>query len=239
MVEFLNKAINSWWGITAIVIIALALWMVLSIALYRPFFKRFYDVFLSGVALIVLSPVMLILIILGAIRMKGNPFFTQLRPGKISKRTGKEKIFKLVKFRTMTCEKDENGNLLPDEKRLTKYGKFLRSTSLDEIPELLNILVGHMSIVGPRPLLVQYLPLYSDEQRKRHLVRPGLTGFAQVHGRNTVSWEERFAMDVKYTQKITLIRDLKIIFRTIIAVLKREGINSETAATMEEFKGGK
>lgn len=239
MVEFLNKAINSWWGITAIVIIALALWMVLSIALYRPFFKRFYDVFLSGVALIVLSPVMLILIILGAIRMKGNPFFTQLRPGKISKRTGKEKIFKLVKFRTMTCEKDENGNLLPDEKRLTKYGKFLRSTSLDEIPELLNILVGHMSIVGPRPLLVQYLPLYSDEQRKRHLVRPGLTGFAQVHGRNTVSWEERFAMDVKYTQKITLIRDLKIIFRTIIAVLKREGINSGTAATMEEFKGGK
>lgn len=237
MIEFLKLLVNSWWGILAITLIAIALWVLLSAVLYRQFFKRFYDVVISGVALIVLSPIMLILIILGAIKMKGNPFFTQLRPGKISKKTGKEKIFKLIKFRTMTCEKDADGNLLPDEKRLTRYGKVLRSTSLDEIPELLNIFLGHMSIVGPRPLLVKYIPLYSDEQRKRHLVRPGLTGFAQVHGRNAVSWEERFAMDVRYVERITMIGDLKIIFKTVISVLKREGISSETAATMEEFKG--
>lgn len=239
MMEFLKLLVSSWWGILAITLIAIALWVLLSAVLYRQFFKRFYDVVISGVALIVLSPIMLILIILGAIKMKGNPFFTQLRPGKISKKTGKEKIFKLIKFRTMTCEKDADGNLLPDEKRLTRYGKILRSTSLDEIPELLNIFLGHMSIVGPRPLLVQYLPLYTEEQRKRHLVRPGLTGFAQVHGRNAVSWEERFVMDVRYVKKITMIGDLKIIFKTVISVLKREGISSETAATMEEFKGGK
>ncbi len=237
MIEFLKLLVNSWWGILAITLVAIALWVLLSAVLYRQFFKRFYDVVISGVALIVLSPIMLILIILGAIKMKGNPFFTQLRPGKISKKTGKEKIFKLIKFRTMTCEKDADGNLLPDEKRLTRYGKILRSTSLDEIPELLNIFLGHMSIVGPRPLLVKYIPLYSGEQRKRHLVRPGLTGFAQVHGRNAVSWEERFAMDVRYIERITMIGDLKIIFKTVISVLKREGISSETAATMEEFKG--
>jgi len=168
-----------------------------------------------------------------------NPFFTQMRPGKINKRTGEEKIFKLIKFRTMTCEKDEKGDLLPDEKRLTKYGKILRSTSLDELPELFNIFIGDMSIVGPRPLLVQYLPLYNEEQKHRHDVRPGLTGYAQVNGRNTISWENRFELDVEYTKKISLWLDIGIMVKTVLAVFKREGITSETSATMEEFKGTK
>ena len=239
MKEFFGKLISEWWGITIIVVAALVVWVLLSALLYRPFFKRFYDIILSGLALTVLSPILLILTILGAIKMKGNPFFTQMRPGKINKRTGKEKIFKLIKFRTMTCEKDENGNLLPDEKRLTKYGKILRSTSLDELPELFNIFIGDMSIVGPRPLLVQYLPLYNEEQKHRHDVRPGLTGYAQVNGRNAISWEERFKLDVSYTKKISLWMDIGIIFKTVLAVFKREGINSETSATMEEFKGTK
>ena len=239
MKEFFEKLISEWWGITIIVIAALAVWVLLSACLYRPFFKRFYDIILSGFALIVLSPILLILTVLGAIKMKGNPFFTQMRPGKINKRTGKEKIFKLIKFRTMTCEKDENGNLLPDEKRLTKYGKILRSTSLDELPELFNIFIGDMSIVGPRPLLVQYLPLYSEEQKHRHDVRPGLTGYAQVNGRNAISWEERFKLDVEYTKKSSLWLDIGIIFKTVLAVFKREGMSSETSATMEEFKGTK
>lgn len=239
MKEFFEKLISEWWGITIIVVLALMVWVLVSALLYRPFFKRFYDIVLSGLALIVLSPILLILIILGAIKMKGNPFFTQMRPGKINKRTGKEKIFKLIKFRTMTCEKDENGNLLPDEKRLTKYGKILRSTSLDELPELFNIFIGDMSIVGPRPLLVQYLPLYNEEQKHRHDVRPGLTGHAQVNGRNAISWEERFKLDVEYTKKISLWLDIGIIFKTVLAVFKREGISSETSATMEEFKGTK
>ena len=162
-----------------------------------------------------------------------------MRPGKINKKTGKEKIFKLIKFRTMTCEKDENGELLPDEKRLTKYGQLLRSTSLDELPELINIFIGDMSIVGPRPLLVQYLPLYDEEQKHRHDVRPGLTGYAQVNGRNAISWEDRFELDVKYTKKISLWLDMGIIFKTVLAVFKREGISSKTSATMEEFKGTK
>ena len=237
MREFFEKLISTWWGITAITVVALAMWVVLSALLYRPFFKRFYDIVLSGLALLVLSPILLILIIVGAIKMKGNPFFTQMRPGRIDKRTGKEKIFRLIKFRTMTCEKDENGELLPDEKRLTKYGKILRSTSLDELPELINIFIGDMSIVGPRPLLVQYLPLYNEEQRHRHDVRPGLTGYAQVNGRNTLSWEERFALDVKYTRKISLWFDVAILFKTVLAVFKREGISSETSATMEDFTG--
>ena len=237
MKEFFEKLISEWWGITIIVVVALAVWVLLSALLYRPFFKRFYDIVLSGLALVVLSPILLILTILGAIKMKGNPFFTQMRPGKINKRTGKEKIFKLIKFRTMTCEKDENGNLLPDEKRLTKYGKILRSTSLDELPELFNIFIGDMSIVGPRPLLVQYLPLYSEEQKHRHDVRPGLTGYAQVNGRNAISWEARFKLDVEYTKKSSLWLDIGIIFKTVLAVFKREGISSETSATMEEFKG--
>lgn len=233
MKEFFEKMISEWWGIILIVLAALVVWVLLSALLYRPFFKRFYDAFLSGLAILLLSPILLVLTVIGAIVMKGNPFFTQLRPGK------KEKIFKLIKFRTMTCEKDENGNLLPDDKRLTKYGKFLRSTSLDEVPELINIFLGNMSIVGPRPLLVKYLPLYNEEQKHRHDVRPGLTGYAQVHGRNAVDWVERFRLDVEYTKKVSLWCDIGILFKTVFSVLKREGINSETSATMEEFTGNK
>ena len=222
MREFLEKLISEWWGITLIVVVALGVWVLLSALLYRPFFKRFYDMFLSGLALIVLSPVLLVLIVLGAIKMKGNPFFTQLRPGK------NERIFKLIKFRTMTCEKDENGNLLPDEKRLTKYGKILRSTSLDELPELINIFIGDMSIVGPRPLLVQYLPYYTERERSRHNVRPGLTGWAQVNGRNTVNWDKRFELDVEYVEKMSLFKDIQIIWMTVQKVLTHTGIAEDT-----------
>lgn len=228
---FLHIATTYWWAIAFGVIAAAGIWIFLSIVLYKPFFKRFYDVLLSGMAIVALSPVLLILIVLGAIKMKGNPFFTQLRPGK------DEKIFKLIKFRTMTCEKDECGNLLPDEKRLTRYGRLLRSTSLDELPELFNIFVGQMSIVGPRPLLVSYLPLYNEEQKHRHDVRPGLTGLAQVSGRNATTWEQRFAYDVEYTNSISLMGDVKIIFKTVACVLKREGISAEGSATMEPFRG--
>ena len=199
--------------------------------MYKKCFKRLLDFILSLCALIVLLPVLLVLTVLGAVKMKGNPFFVQERPGK------NEKIFKLIKFRSMTCEKDKNGELLPDEVRLTKYGKFLRSTSLDELPELLNILAGHMSIVGPRPLLVQYLPRYNAEQRRRHLVRPGLTGLAQVNGRNAISWEDKFRLDVEYVDHITLMGDIIIIWKTAMKVLKRDGISSESSATMEEFVG--
>lgn len=199
--------------------------------MYAKFWKRIIDFVLSLGALVVLSPVILVLAVVGAIKMKGNPFFTQVRPGK------DEKLFKLIKFRSMTCEKDKNGNLLPDEKRLTKYGKFIRSTSLDELPELINIIKGDMSIVGPRPLLVKYLPLYNEEQKHRHDVRPGLTGLAQVNGRNAVSWEEKFRLDVEYVENVTLSGDIKIIIDTVKVVLNRSGISSETSATMEEFKG--
>lgn len=199
--------------------------------MYAKFIKRFLDFILSLCAIIVLSPVLLILTVLGAIKMRGNPFFTQDRPG------WHEKIFKLIKFRTMDNRKDENGNLLPDEVRLNRYGHFLRSTSLDELPELFNILKGDMSIIGPRPLLVKYLPRYSEEQHHRHDVRPGLTGYAQAHGRNAVSWDEKFEMDVWYTKNVTFKTDVGIFFDTIKAVLKREGISSETSATMEEFVG--
>ena len=199
--------------------------------MYQNYIKRFLDFSLSLFALLVLSPFLILFIILGAIIMKGNPFFTQDRPGK------DEKIFKLIKFRTMTCETDQNGELLPDDKRLTKYGKFIRSTSIDELPELINILKGDMSIIGPRPLLVKYLPLYNEQQKQRHLVRPGLTGLAQASGRNAVSWEEKFAFDVEYVHNITFLNDVKIIFKTVGAVFAREGITSETSVTMEEFKG--
>lgn len=205
--------------------------------MYAKFLKRPIDFTLSLCALVVLSPVFLILIVFGAAAMKGNPFFTQLRPGKISKKTGEEKIFRLIKFRTMTCEKDKDGNLLPDEKRLTKYGKLLRSTSLDELPELFNILKGDMSVIGPRPLLVKYLPLYSNQQRRRHEVRPGLTGLAQINGRNATTWEERFGFDVEYVDSITFLGDVKIIFLTVVKVLKREGISNEESATMQAFAG--
>ena len=206
--------------------------------MYASFFKRLIDFVLSLIALIVLSPVLLILIVIGAIAMRGNPFFVQPRPGKKDK-NGQEKIFKLIKFRTMDNRKDKDGNLLPDDVRLNKYGQVLRSTSLDELPELINILIGDMSIVGPRPLLVDYLPRYNEEQRHRHDVRPGLTGLAQVSGRNAISWEARFKLDVEYVRNITFIGDVKIIWRTVMAVLKREGINSETSATMEDFMGTK
>lgn len=205
--------------------------------MYANCFKRLLDFVLSLAALIVLSPILLILIIVGAVAMKGNPFFTQLRPGKIDSNSGQERIFKLVKFRTMSNAKDKDGNLLPDDIRLNKYGKFLRSTSLDELPELWNILVGDMSIVGPRPLLVEYLPLYNEEQRKRHTVRPGLTGLAQVRGRNLLTWEARFNLDVTYVNNITFVGDVKILFETVGTVLKRDGISSGTSVTMEPFKG--
>ncbi len=199
--------------------------------MYKNFIKRLLDFSLSLIGLLVLSPVFLVLILLGAYKMKGNPFFTQERPGK------NEKIFKLVKFRTMTNEKDDAGNLLPDDVRLNRYGKILRSTSLDELPELINILKGDMSIVGPRPLLVRYLPRYNDHQKRRHEVRPGLTGYAQANGRNALSWEEKFDMDVWYVDHISFGTDLKIILDTVRIVLKREGISSESSATMEEFMG--
>ena len=205
--------------------------------MYAKFFKRLIDFTLSLIALLVLSPILLILIIIGAIAMRGNPFFTQLRPGRIDKKMGEEKIFKLIKFRTMSNLKDKNGELLPDEVRLNKYGRMLRKTSLDELPELLNILKGDMAIVGPRPLLVQYIPLYNKTQRLRHTVRPGLTGLAQVNGRNAISWEKRFEYDVEYVSNITFRKDMAIIFKTVGKVFKSDGISSETSETMEDFTG--
>lgn len=205
--------------------------------MYKKCIKRLLDFTISLLALIVLAPVIVLLTLIGTVAMKGNPFFTQLRPGKINSKSGKERIFRLIKFRTMSNSRDKNGNLLPDEIRLNKYGRFLRSTSLDELPELFNILIGDMSIIGPRPLLVKYLPLYSQEQRRRHNVRPGLTGLAQTNGRNALTWEMRFAYDIAYVDNITFSGDIKIILSTVKSVLMREGINSETSATMEEFKG--
>ena len=199
--------------------------------MYARFFKRILDFVLSLLALLALSPLLLVLTILGAVKMKGNPFFTQARPGK------NEKIFNLIKFRSMTCETDSRGNLLPDEVRLTRYGRLLRSTSLDELPELINILKGDMSIVGPRPLLVRYLPRYNAQQRRRHEVRPGLTGLSQINGRNTITWEEKFRMDVEYVDSITFWGDVKIIWGTVAKVLKRSDISSATSETMEEFMG--
>ena len=201
--------------------------------MYACFFKRLIDFVLSLLGIICLSPLLLVLTVVGYFKMKGNPFFTQERPGL------HEKIFKLVKFRTMTNEKDANGELLPDELRLNSYGQFLRSTSLDELPELYNILKGDMSIIGPRPLLVRYLPRYNEEQRHRHDVRPGLTGYAQAHGRNAVTWEDKFKMDVWYTRNVSFKTDWDIFWDTVRIVLKREGISSESVATMEEFMGTK
>ena len=190
------------------------------------------DIVISGIALLVLSPVLVLLAIMGTLFMKGNPFFIQERPGK------DEKIFRMIKFRTMTNNKDKNGNLLSDQQRMTKYGKFLRNTSLDELLELVNIFVGDMSLVGPRPLLVCYLERYTPEQKRRHEVRPGLTGLAQINGRNSISWEEKFALDVKYVDNISFVKDISIILKTLIkAFVKREGITSDTSVTMEEFMG--
>ena len=200
--------------------------------MYASFFKRFFDFLISLVALIVLSPILLVVTVLLAILNKGaGPFFVQKRPG----RGGK--IFKLIKFKTMTDERDADGNLLPDEVRLTKVGKFVRSTSIDELPQLINVLKGDMALIGPRPLLVQYLPLYSPEQMRRHEVRPGITGWAQCHGRNTLSWTEKFKLDVWYVDHLSLKTDLQVIWLTVVSVLKREGISSDTSATMEAFNG--
>ena len=199
--------------------------------MYAKWIKRGLDFIISLLAVIILSPLLIILIVLGSVKMKGNPFFTQDRPGK------NEKIFKLIKFRTMTNEKDENGELLPDEKRLIPYGKFLRSTSLDELPELFNILIGQMAIIGPRPLLVRYLPRYNDFQHRRHEVRPGLTGYAQAHGRNAISWDDKFKMDVWYVDHVSFKVDIGVFFATIKGVLRHEGISGEGEATMSEFMG--
>lgn len=195
------------------------------------YIKRILDIISSLLAIVLLSPLLLVLTIMGAVEMKGNPFFTQERPGK------DEKIFKLIKFRTMTNAKDKDGNLLSDADRLTRYGKFLRNTSLDELPELFNILKGDMSVIGPRPLLVQYLPRYNEYQHRRHEVKPGLSGWAQVNGRNAISWEEKFEFDVEYVDNYSLSMDIKILFMTILNVLKRDGISSQTSVTMEEFMG--
>lgn len=199
--------------------------------MYQRYIKRAFDFLLALVAIIVLSPIMLIVAILVRTKLGSPVLFKQQRPGK------NEKIFNMYKFRTMTDERDENGELCSDEIRLTDFGKKLRSTSLDELPELFNILFGDMSIVGPRPLLVKYLPMYNAEQRKRHNVRPGFTGLAQVNGRNSISWEEKFEWDVEYVENISFIGDLKIILKTFSVVLKKEGINSDSAVTMEEFTG--
>lgn len=199
--------------------------------MYRKYIKRVLDFCISLVAVLILAPLFIILSFLGLIFMRGNPFFFQERPGK------DEKLFKLIKFRTMDNRKDKNGELFPDDVRLNRYGRFLRSTSLDELPELINIIKGDMSIIGPRPLLVRYLPRYNEEQHHRHDVRPGLTGYAQAHGRNCVTWEDKFAMDVWYTKHITFLGDVKIIWDTVMTVVKRQGISSETSATMEEFMG--
>lgn len=199
--------------------------------LYEKYFKRAFDATLSTGALIVLSPVMGITALLVRNKLGSPVIYTQERPGL------NEKIFKLYKFRTMTNKTDSNGELLPDEDRLTDFGKMLRSTSLDELPELINIIKGDMSIVGPRPLLVRYLDRYNEEQRHRHDVRPGLTGYAQAHGRNAISWENKFKMDVWYTKNVTFRNDVKIIIDTVKSVITKEGINSDTSATMEEFLG--
>lgn len=199
--------------------------------MYRKFWKRLLDILLSGCALIVLSPVMLVTAILVRIKLGSPVIFCQRRPGM------NEKIFNMYKFRSMTDQRDENGELLPDEVRLTPFGKKLRSTSLDELPELWNIFKGDMSIVGPRPLLVQYLPLYNEEQRHRHDVRPGLTGYAQVHGRNTISWKEKFDWDIRYVREVSFVNDCKTVFQTVTSVLRRDGINTADDGIMPDFTG--
>ena len=199
--------------------------------MYRKYLKRLFDFLLSLIAFIILIPIMLLISIIVCVKLVRPIIFKQKRPGK------NEKIFTLYKFRTMTDEKDKDGNLLPDDERITKFGKFLRSTSVDELPELINIIKGDMSIVGPRPLLIEYLPLYNKEQKKRHNVRPGLTGLAQVNGRNNLDWEERFKEDVYYVENLSLIMDIKIILKTIIKVIKREDISEEETATARKFTG--
>lgn len=199
--------------------------------MYKNFFKPLFDFSFALVLIVLLAPVFILLILLLYIFNRGKVFFFQDRPGK------NEKVFRIVKFKTMTDEKDEQGNLLPDELRLTKMGKFVRKTSLDELPQLLNVLKGDMSFVGPRPLLVSYLPLYNEEQKRRHLIKPGITGWAQVNGRNTITWKQKFIYDVYYVDHLSLALDLKIFWMTIKKVLKREGINTDGQATADDFKG--
>ena len=200
--------------------------------MYKHFFKRLLDLFISGIVLLLIGWfIVLVAIFLHFANKGAGAFFLQERPGK------DEKIFKVIKFKTMTDERDADGNLLPDEKRLTKVGRIVRSTSIDELPQLINVFKGDMSLIGPRPLLVQYLPLYDEEQKRRHEVRPGISGWAQCHGRNAISWTEKFKLDVWYVDHCTLLTDIKIIFITIKNVLMRKGINSATSATMEAFNG--
>lgn len=200
--------------------------------MYKQFFKRFFDFFLAFLGFIIISPVFLLLWIwLSIVNRGAGAFFFQERPGK------NEKIFRVIKFKTMNDQRDASGKLLPDAQRLTKVGKFVRSTSLDEIPQLLNVVKGDMSLIGPRPLLVHYLPLYNDMQRRRHEVRPGITGWAQVNGRNAIGWQQKFEYDVWYVDNVSLSLDIKILLKTIQKVFKREGISSDTSATMEAFKG--
>lgn len=200
--------------------------------MYKTFFKRFFDFWISLIALICISPILIVVTIWLHFANKGaGAFFFQERPGKDGK------IFKVIKFKTMTDERDASGNLLPDADRLTRVGTFVRSTSIDELPQLINVLKGDMALIGPRPLLVQYLPLYSKEQMRRHDVRPGISGWAQCHGRNQISWSEKFKLDVWYVDHLSLLTDLKVIFITIKKVLFREDINSDNDATMEDFNG--
>jgi len=199
--------------------------------MYAKCFKRIIDVILSLTAIIMLSPILLIVTVLIRFKLGSPVLFSQERPGK------NEKIFRMYKFRSMTDERDAKGELLSDEIRLTPFGKKLRATSLDELPELVNILKGDMSIIGPRPLLVRYLPLYNEDQQRRHHVRPGLTGLAQINGRNAISWSEKFKYDVEYVKRVTFVGDLKIFCGTIFSVFKKTGISSETSVTMEEFRG--
>lgn len=199
--------------------------------MYKDIIKPLLDFLISLIGFIIISPVFTIVLILLAVANDGKPFFVQSRPGKSGR------IFKIIKFRTMTDGRDENGNLLPDAQRLTEIGKFVRKTSLDEIPQLINVIKGDMSFVGPRPLLPEYLPIYSEEQKKRHNVRPGITGWAQVNGRNAISWKRKFEFDVWYVENISIWLDLKILFKTVQKVLVSEGINSENMATTEPFNG--
>lgn len=200
--------------------------------MYKHFFKRFLDFWISLIALIIISPILIVVTIWLHFANKGaGTFFLQERPGK------NEKIFKVIKYKTMTDEKDETGKLLPDAQRLTKVGRFVRSTSIDELPQLINVLKGDMALIGPRPLLVKYLPLYSEEQKRRHEVRPGISGWAQCHGRNNISWSEKFKLDVWYVDHCSLWTDIKVIWITVMKVLKRADINEAGQATMEEFKG--
>ena len=224
-----------WWQILLIVLGSLLLLFILSIIFYKPFFKRFWDIVLSFLAITVFSPLIIVLMIVGAIAMKGNPFFVQKRPGKKGK-DGKEKLFSLIKFRTMSNAKDKNGNLLPDDKRLNAYGKFLRSTSLDELPETFNIFIGDMSVIGPRPQLVRDMVFMSEEQRHRHDVRPGLSGLAQVNGRNNITWEQKFEYDIQYIDHISLFCDIGLIVKSAFkAFVKRDDVERDGTSSDINF----